>query len=152
VGVIDDLADRLTSAVWNTIANDDMDAAAEATIDATLTEFHSLVMKVATVLIDADAASDAAEEGQEPAMKAQSPRHPDQILDATAAELASVKESPGRPQRHIIRARSRASSHQRVTSTKALAAAQSPCLTPKLRHRRLPPARATRSPLSSIPP
>ena len=96
VGVIDDLSDRLTSAVWNTIANDDIDAEEQkATIDATLTEFHSLVMKVATVLIDADAASDAAEEGQEPAMKAhrESRATLAKSLDATAAELASVKKA-----------------------------------------------------------
>ena len=101
VGVIDDLSDRLTSAVWNTIANDDMDAATQkATIDATLTEFHSLVMKVATVLIDADAASDAQEdaednqEGVEPAMKAhrESRATLTKSLDATAAELATVKK------------------------------------------------------------
>jgi HK97 family phage prohead protease len=102
VGVIDDLADRLTSAVWNTIGDDNMDAATQkATIDATLTEFHSLVMKVATVLIDADAASDAVEaaednqEGVEPAMKAHRETRAtlSKSLDATAAELASVKEA-----------------------------------------------------------
>jgi len=96
VGVIDDLADRLTSAVWNTIANDDMDAATQkATIDATLTEFHSLVMKVATVLIDADAASDAVEEGQEPAMKAhrESRATLSKSLDATSSELATIKKA-----------------------------------------------------------
>ncbi len=96
VGVIDDLSDRLCSAVWSTISNDDMDAATQkATIDATLTEFHSLVMKVATVLIDADAASDAAEEGQEPATKAhrESRATLTTSLDATAAELASVKKA-----------------------------------------------------------
>jgi len=96
VGVIDDLADRLTSAVWNTIANDDMDAATQkATIDATLTEFHSLVMKVATVLIDADAASDAVEEGQEPATKAHRESHATlaKSLDATSAELSAIKKA-----------------------------------------------------------
>ncbi len=52
-------------------------------------------MKVATVLIDADAASDAAEEGQEPAMKAhrESRATLAKSLDATAAELASVKKA-----------------------------------------------------------
>ncbi len=96
VGVIDDLSDRLTSAVWNTISDDSMDATEQkATVDATLTEFHSLVMKVATVLIDADAASDAVEEGQEPAMKAhrESRATLTTSLDATASELAAVKKA-----------------------------------------------------------
>jgi HK97 family phage prohead protease len=91
VGVIDDLADRLTSAVWNTIGDDTMDAATQkATIDATLTEFHSLVMKVATVLIDADAASDAVEAAksyQETRITLA------KSLDATASELATVKKA-----------------------------------------------------------
>jgi len=129
VGVIDDLADRLTSAVWNTIANDDMDAATQkATIDATLTEFHSLVMKVATVLIDADAASDAAEEGQEPAMKAhrESRATLTKSLDATAAELASVKKAlADRSVTLSEREAALAAATKEVTSTKeALAAAQ----------------------------
>ena len=99
VGFIDDLSDRLCMAVWNTIANDDMDAATQkATIDATLTEFHSLVMKVATVLIDADAASDALEDGednQEAAMKAhrESRATLSKSLDATASELATIKKA-----------------------------------------------------------
>jgi len=99
VGVIDDLSDRLCMAVWTTIANDDMDAATQkATIDATLTEFHSLVMKVATVLIDADAASDALEDGednQEAAMKAHRETRAtlSKSLDATSAELATIKKA-----------------------------------------------------------
>ncbi len=96
VGVIDDLADRLTSAVWNTIGDDTMDPAEQkATIDATLIEFHSLVMKVATVLIDADAAADATEETQKPATKAHRESRATLVksLDATASELASVKKA-----------------------------------------------------------
>ncbi len=91
VGVIDDLADRLTSAVWNTIGDDTMDPATQkATIDATLTEFHALVMKVANVLIDADAASDAVE-----AAKSYKETRITlaKSLDATAAELATVKKA-----------------------------------------------------------
>jgi len=91
VGVIDDLADRLTSAVWNTIGDDTLDPATQkATIDATLTEFHSLVMKVATVLIDADAASDAVE-----AAKSYKETRITlaKSLDATASELATVKKA-----------------------------------------------------------
>ncbi len=99
VGFIDDLSDRLCMAAWNTIANDDMDAATQkATIDATLAEFHNLVMKVATVLIDADAASDALEDNednQESAMKAhrESRATLSKSLDATSSELASVKKA-----------------------------------------------------------
>ncbi len=91
MGVIDDLADRLTSAVWNTIGDDTLDPATQkATIDATLTEFHSLVMKVATVLIDADAASDAVE-----AAKSYKETRITlaKSLDATASELATVKKA-----------------------------------------------------------
>lgn len=91
VSVIDDLADRLTSAVWNTIANDTMDPAEQkAIIDATLTEFHSLVMKVATVLIDADAASDAVEAAKS---YTESRITLAKSLDATASELATVKKA-----------------------------------------------------------
>ncbi len=91
VGVIDDLADRLTSAVWNTIGDDTMDAATQkSTIDATLTEFHSLVMKVATVLIDADAASDAVEAAKS---YKETRITLTKSLDATASELASVKKA-----------------------------------------------------------
>jgi len=91
VSVIDDLADRLTSAVWNTIGDDTMDAATQkATIDATLTEFHSLVMKVATVLIDADAASDAVEAAKS---YKETRITVTKSLDATASELASVKKA-----------------------------------------------------------
>ncbi len=91
VGVIDDLADRLTSAVWNTIGDDTMDAATQkATIDATLTEFHSLVMKVATVLIDADAASDAVEAAKS---YKETRITVTKSLDATASELATVKKA-----------------------------------------------------------
>jgi len=91
VGVIVDLADSLTSAVWNTIGNDKMDPAEQkATIDATLTEFHSLVMKVATVLIDADAASDAVEAAKS---HKETRATLTKSLDATASELASVKKA-----------------------------------------------------------
>jgi len=129
VGVIDDLSDRLCMAVWTTISNDDMDAATQkATIDATLTEFHSLVMKVATVLIDADAASDAVEEGQEPTMKAhrESRATLTKSLDATAAELASVKKAlADRSVTLSEREAALAGAIKEVTSTKeALAAAQ----------------------------
>jgi HK97 family phage prohead protease len=91
VSVIDDLADRLTSAVWNTIGDDTIDPATQkATIDATLTEFHSLVMKVATVLIDADAASDAVEAAKS---YKETRITLTKSLDATASELATVKKA-----------------------------------------------------------
>ncbi len=91
VSVIDDLANRLTSAVWNTIGDDTMDPATQkATIDATLTEFHSLVMKVATVLIDADAASDAVEAAKS---YKETRITVTKSLDATTSELATVKKA-----------------------------------------------------------
>ena len=60
-----DLADWLSWNVWGVIADDEMDAATQKqTVEAMLTEFHDLVLKVATVLIDSDAMSDAAEAGK----------------------------------------------------------------------------------------
>jgi len=94
--VLESLSDDLSWKVWSTVADDTMDAPEQiAQVDAMLTEFHTIMLKVATTLIEQDAASDAAEEGQEPAMKAHRETRATlaKSLDATASELASVKKA-----------------------------------------------------------
>jgi len=94
--VLESLSDDLSWKVWSTVADDTLDAPEQiAQVDAMLTEFHTIMLKVATTLIQQDAASDAAEEGQEPAMKAhrESRATLAKSLDATAAELASIKKA-----------------------------------------------------------
>jgi len=60
--VITDMVYDLSWQVFSTIADDEMDAATQiSTVDAMLTEFHAIALKVATALIESDAASDAAE-------------------------------------------------------------------------------------------
>ena len=89
--LVSDLADRLSWNVWSTIADDTKDAAAQkATVAAMLDEFVTLVTKVSTVLIDADAASDAAE-----AAKSYKDTRVTlaKSLDATTSELATVKKA-----------------------------------------------------------
>jgi len=94
--VLESLSDDLSWKVWATVADDTLDAPEQiAQVDAMLTEFHTIMLKVATTLIQQDAASDAAEEGQEPAMKARQESRATltKSLDATSAELASVKKA-----------------------------------------------------------
>lgn len=60
--VLDNLSDSLSWQVFGVIADDTMDAATQiSTVEAMLTEFHAIALKVATALIESDAASDAAE-------------------------------------------------------------------------------------------
>jgi HK97 family phage prohead protease len=63
--LIADISDNLSWQVWNVIADDEMDSATQVkTVDAMLGEFHDIVLKVATALIEQDASSDAAEMGK----------------------------------------------------------------------------------------
>ena len=89
--LISDLADRLSWNAWSTIADDTKDAASQkATVAAMLDEFVTLVTKVSTVLIESDAASDAAE-----AAKSYKDTRVTlaKSLDVTASELATVKKA-----------------------------------------------------------
>ena len=89
--VIGSISDDLSWKVWSVIISEDMAAAEQvAAVDAMLTEFHTIVLKVATALIEQDAISDQAEAAK--SLK-DSRATLSKSLDAVTAEVSGLKKA-----------------------------------------------------------
>ena len=94
--VLESLSDDLSWKVWATVADDTLDTPEQiAQVDAMLTEFHTIMLKVATTLIEQDAASDAVEDAGDATAKThrESRATLTKSLDATTSELVTVKKA-----------------------------------------------------------
>ncbi len=94
--VLESLSDDLSWKVWATVADDTLDTPEQiAQVDAMLTEFHTIMLKVATTLIEQDAASDAVEDAGDTTAKThrESRITLTKSLDATTSELVTVKKA-----------------------------------------------------------